>query len=394
MFILATLAVLGGDSLQDFAVALLLGLTVGDLLRRSSPRRRWRSGPRSGGPGGPVRDPGRSTGSRSTRYAAGRPVGASGPRGTVDPYADIPAAGRESGRSSRVRGCGCAWIGMLSAVSTLRRPSHLRARFRPQLQGIPSLSTGRQTRSSAGGAGLLAWVHDLGDRASSASCRATARGSRGGAVHRLAVGCAGPARRGADVVDDPGGAACRPWWSSAGSGTGSRSSSSGCWCRPTATTSAPTPEPSAPRPGSRMPPRPAPPSCHRDLHLAAKLDGRFAPDPGRARGRRDRRGEGGHRHRRGGAADGGARRPAARHRGAGRGAPARARPGLRRPHAQEAGQAAVRGGLPRGGRRRRGQRGWRGRRPGPARSPTSRSTTTATAPATDASGCPPCTRTC
>ena len=41
-------------------------------------------------------------------------------------------------------------------------------------------------------------------------------------------------------------------------------------------------------------------------------------DPGRPRGRRDRRGEGRHRHRRGGAADRRARRPAARHRRRGR----------------------------------------------------------------------------
>ncbi len=217
--------------------------------------------------------------------------------------------------------------------------------------------------------GLLAWVHDLGDRTSSASRRATARGSCGGAVHRLAVGCAGPARRGADLVDDPSGAAGGAGGAAPAAepapelelrvlvqadrddvGADSGAVSTPAWLAHATRTSTA--------------------SCHRDLHLAAKLDEPVRPDPGRARGRRDRRGEGGHRHRRRGAADGGVRRPAGRHRGPGRGAPARAGPGLRRPHAAEAGQAAVRGGLPRGGRRRRGREAREGRGPGPrARAP-------------------------
>ena len=77
MFILATLAVLGGDSLTDFAVALLLGLSVGiysDDLHR--------------GTAGDL---------RRGAVAARGPVGEVGREGAVDPYADVPAAGRESG---------------------------------------------------------------------------------------------------------------------------------------------------------------------------------------------------------------------------------------------------------------------------------------------------------
>ena len=76
MFILAALAVLGGDSLTDFAVALLLGLGVGiySTIFTASPlaifaEERWP-------PTEPVR------GGRS-----------------VDPYADVPVAGPESGRA-------------------------------------------------------------------------------------------------------------------------------------------------------------------------------------------------------------------------------------------------------------------------------------------------------
>ena len=134
-------------------------------------------------------------------------------------------------------------------------------------------------------------------------------------------------------------------------------------------------------------------ACHRDLHLATKLDTRFARTRAAlAAGVIDVE-------KAGIVTDAVERLTGehddlpARHRGAGRGAPARARPDLRRPHPAEAGQAALRGGLPRGRRRRRGH-GWSGRRPGPGRSRTSRSTTTATAPATAGSGYPPCTRTC
>jgi SecD/SecF fusion protein len=74
MFILAALAVLGGDSLTDFAVALLLGLSVGiySTMFTAAPlaiwaEERW-----------PVRE------------RAGRAQ-------VVDPYADVPVAGRESG---------------------------------------------------------------------------------------------------------------------------------------------------------------------------------------------------------------------------------------------------------------------------------------------------------
>ena len=75
MFILVALAVLGGDSLTDFAVALLLGLTIGiySTICTASPlaiwaEERW-----------PVTD----------RARTGR---------GADPYADVPVAGRESGR--------------------------------------------------------------------------------------------------------------------------------------------------------------------------------------------------------------------------------------------------------------------------------------------------------
>ncbi len=74
MFILAALAVLGGDSLTDFAVALLLGLSIGiwSTMFTAAPlailaEERW-----------PLRE-------RSPRQRV------------VDPYADVPVAGRESG---------------------------------------------------------------------------------------------------------------------------------------------------------------------------------------------------------------------------------------------------------------------------------------------------------
>lgn len=76
MFILTALAVLGGDSLTDVAVALLLGLTVGiySTVFTASPLAIWAE----------ERWPltGRSAGTRQV----------------VDPYADVPVAGRESGR--------------------------------------------------------------------------------------------------------------------------------------------------------------------------------------------------------------------------------------------------------------------------------------------------------
>jgi SecD/SecF fusion protein len=77
MFILATLAVLGGDSLQDFAVALLLGLTVGiySTIFTAAPLAIW----------------------AEERWPPVARSARAGQRGSVDPYADIPAAGRESG---------------------------------------------------------------------------------------------------------------------------------------------------------------------------------------------------------------------------------------------------------------------------------------------------------
>jgi SecD/SecF fusion protein len=76
MFILAALAVLGGDSLTDFAVALLLGLTVGiySTIFTASPLAIWAE----------ERWP------LTERTRGGRPV---------DPYADVPVAGPESGRA-------------------------------------------------------------------------------------------------------------------------------------------------------------------------------------------------------------------------------------------------------------------------------------------------------
>jgi SecD/SecF fusion protein len=75
MFILAALAVLGGDSLQDFAVALLLGLTVGiySTMFTAAPLAIWAE--ERWCPASPT-------------Y---RPL-------TIDPYADVPIGGRESGR--------------------------------------------------------------------------------------------------------------------------------------------------------------------------------------------------------------------------------------------------------------------------------------------------------
>ena len=74
MFILATLAVLGGDSLTDFAVALLLGLTIGvySTVFTASPLAIW----------------------AEERWPV--PQRSRGPR-VVDPYAEVPVAGRESG---------------------------------------------------------------------------------------------------------------------------------------------------------------------------------------------------------------------------------------------------------------------------------------------------------
>ncbi len=74
MFILAALAVLGGDSLTDFAVALLLGLSVGiySTMFTAAPLAIWAE----------ERWPLRERASR--------------PR-VADPYADVPVAGRESG---------------------------------------------------------------------------------------------------------------------------------------------------------------------------------------------------------------------------------------------------------------------------------------------------------
>lgn len=89
MFILGALAVLGGDSLTDFALALLLGLLVGtwSSVFTASPllvllERRWP-------------DPGRVARTPASRPAA-RPVGAS-PYAGADPYADI-----DSGRGGAV----------------------------------------------------------------------------------------------------------------------------------------------------------------------------------------------------------------------------------------------------------------------------------------------------
>jgi SecD/SecF fusion protein len=74
MFILAALALLGGGSLTDFAVALLLGLSVGiySTIFTASPLAIWAEEQ------WPV--PGRTTGET-----------------VVDPYAQVPVAGRESG---------------------------------------------------------------------------------------------------------------------------------------------------------------------------------------------------------------------------------------------------------------------------------------------------------
>ena len=74
MLILATLAVLGGDSLQDFAVALLLGLSVGiySTMFTAAPLAIWAE-------------------ERWPLTARARS------RATADPFAGVPVAGRESG---------------------------------------------------------------------------------------------------------------------------------------------------------------------------------------------------------------------------------------------------------------------------------------------------------
>jgi SecD/SecF fusion protein len=74
MIVLAALAVLGGDSLTDFAVALLLGLTIGiySTIFTASPLAIW----------------------AEERWPLGE--GRTAPR-AVDPYAEVPVAGRESG---------------------------------------------------------------------------------------------------------------------------------------------------------------------------------------------------------------------------------------------------------------------------------------------------------
>jgi SecD/SecF fusion protein len=73
MFILLALAVLGGDSLTDFAIALLLGLSIGiySTIFTASPLAIW----------------------AEERWASPTTSGAK----IADPYADVPVAGRESG---------------------------------------------------------------------------------------------------------------------------------------------------------------------------------------------------------------------------------------------------------------------------------------------------------
>jgi SecD/SecF fusion protein len=74
MFILATLAVVGGDSLTDFAVALLLGLLIGiySTVFTAAPLAIWAEEHWPVAPG------------QASSTAA-------------DPYAEVPVAGRESG---------------------------------------------------------------------------------------------------------------------------------------------------------------------------------------------------------------------------------------------------------------------------------------------------------
>jgi SecD/SecF fusion protein len=104
MAILAALVVLGGDSLADFALALLIGLVVGtvssvftatplflELSARwpasGQPRRRRPSGSSgsSGSSGGSSRGAGRRTDAAVEAATSGRDRWAS-----ADPYADVP----------------------------------------------------------------------------------------------------------------------------------------------------------------------------------------------------------------------------------------------------------------------------------------------------------------
>jgi len=104
MFILGALTVLGGDSLTDFALALLIGLVVGTAssVFTASPlavllEKRW--------PAEPAEQPAKASG-KPKRPQPGRvpaSVGADSgrdPWSAVDPYADIPT-GREAPRSPR-----------------------------------------------------------------------------------------------------------------------------------------------------------------------------------------------------------------------------------------------------------------------------------------------------
>ncbi len=126
MFILAALAVLGGDSLHDFAVALLLGLTVGiySTIFTAAPlaiwaEERW-----------PPREPGR----RGGREAPSTPTPTSrSPDGR---------AGRSSGRVRRPA--------VPSACRTPGRAGHLRARCRPQPRRARVIHSSTSP-SSAGG---------------------------------------------------------------------------------------------------------------------------------------------------------------------------------------------------------------------------------------------------
>ena len=125
MFILATLAVLGGDSLTDFAVALLLGLSVGiySTIFTAAPLAIWAE----------ERWPPVARSARWRREGNRRPLRRHPGRRTGERVALAPLV--PAGRPR---------------VETPGRAGHLRARFRPQPQRARVIHSSKSP-SSAGG---------------------------------------------------------------------------------------------------------------------------------------------------------------------------------------------------------------------------------------------------
>ena len=163
-------------------------------------------------------------------------------------------------------------------------------------------STVRKLCSDGGGGGLLAWGHVLDVGSADTTCGWCHGAACGGAVHGVFVGSVGPACWGADVVDDPGGAAGGVGGAAqaagavggagaAGAGAG-RPRRRGCGHRVRRRR----------RRGWRTRRTTSRTAAFADLHLARKLDDRFDATRRALGGRGDRRGEGAGGHRRGGGA--------------------------------------------------------------------------------------------